>query len=724
MSKKALGFGCSLVAVLAAGMSPAAAQQQQTAAAAQPEEIVVTAEKRSERLRDIPVSISAYGGEGLEAAGVEGIRGLQTQAPSLQAGASGAETYLSIRGVGSEIISIGAEPGVTVSQDGVVFARHLLFDQQFLDVARIEVLRGPQGTISGRNATGGAINVISNRPTREFEAGLAATVGNYSRFSTEGYVSGPLSGDRVLGRFAFATDYAHGWLKNTDIDERLGGQDRYRGRASLLFNLSDSFEALATFDALLDNSTPQRTINIGRARPDRPSLGEVFNVTELDLDELTYATTFPRDYRREQYGASLRLTKDLGDSAQLVSISGYWDSDIRDENDADGTNASLGEFPTFDYKIWQLTQELTLTADLSDRLDLILGGLYLKESAKQPLEFIATALMIGPGLYTAIPDQDLESWSGYTQLRYKLTDKLRASIGARYTHDAKQYTQTGFIFAPVSGGGKASWDALTPRFAIDYQPSDDVMLFANVSRGFKAGGFNTLNVNPVNKFNPEYVWSYEVGAKTSFLDDRANINFSAFYMDYKDLQQQIFRPANGIVVSAVENAAKARIKGFELETSFRPMQGLRLSAAVTHLDTRLSGVSTIDPVHPERGLQDLSGNRLARSPRWQVVLGGEYSVPISETTELSLRADYSYRTKQFFDFYNRPLIAQDGYGLLNLAATLDINDRWSITAFGRNVTDKRYRANALSSVLIPDVPLNLVAVGEPRMYGIKVGVKF
>jgi len=249
-----LGVSVSVIVLTFPVVTVAAAGQGESTQPTALGEVVVTAEKRPERISRLPVAISAYGGQALSNAGVQGVRDLETLAPSLEITSKGSETYISIRGIGTQVASIGSEAGVTVSQDGVVFARDLFFDTDFLDVQRVEVLRGPQGTISGRNSTGGAINIISNRPTGKAEGALDLTAGNYSRFAADGYLSGPLAGDRLLGRLAVGYDRMDGWLTNSFLDQKEGSVDRLHGRLTLLANLGDKLEAVLRVDGVQDNS--------------------------------------------------------------------------------------------------------------------------------------------------------------------------------------------------------------------------------------------------------------------------------------------------------------------------------------------------------------------------------------------------------------------------------------------------------------------------------------
>lgn len=724
----------SVVGLCAGLARPVSAAEAEPVAIA---EVIVTAERRAERIQDLPLAISAYSGDTLQKAGVAGLADLGRIEPTLTLSQAGPQTYITLRGIGAQVASIGSEAAVNVSQDGVVFARHLFFNNDFMDVERIEVLRGPQGTISGRNATGGSINVITRKPTGTFEAGVGFAYGNYNRYATNGYVSGPIGETGLRGRIAFSTEHADGWLKELVNNQRLGSKDLVHGRLSLAATPAEGLEALLSVDLVRDQGLPMAVATSGRAEPNTPSFGEVFGVPELDVDDLTIRQNQRTDYLREQVGASLILKWALNDRATLTSTSSYWKTDVTDVQDTDGTTVSVGDFPFFRWHDWQLTQELTLAADLTDRLDLILGGLYMRERARQPLEYVATALLVNPGTYVTHPKQDLRSYSAYGQLRYKLTEDLRLSAGVRFTRDRKAYDEPavvpciflGACAAPPFFGvpvhlppAKESWDAVTPRFALDYRVNPDVTLYAVASRGFKAGGYNTLTFGQ-DTFDPEFVWNYEVGAKTYLLNRRVRANVSAFHMDYTQLQVTVFRNVNGSVVSQVENVPKAVIKGVEVELEARVTPDFTVSGALAYTDAE---VEKADGINPLAGVfRSFKGNRLPNAPKVRYSLAAEYAHPVGPGLTGRLRADYSWRSHQFFDFWNNELISEDSYGLLNMSASLETDDRrWTVSAFARNLTDKRYFTRRYSSSIVPGVPLNESTLGEPRMYGVSVAYKY
>ncbi len=697
------------------------------------EEIIVTAEKRAESVMDLPIAITAFSSKRLADAGVEDMYSLKQLAPSLQIGGGNVTNFVTIRGIGSELEGIGAETGVAISQDGVVLGRSIFFDADFLDVERVEVLRGPQGTISGRNATGGGINIYSKRPTEEFEAGIKATIGNYNRFSTEGYISGALMGNDLLARFAFKTDDADGWIKNTLQDRTIENRDNIHARASFLATPQDNLEVLLILEGSIDKSIGQGFFVAGRVRPDVPSAAEFFDTPIIDLEKLEYEGDQLGYGRNEKYAATLNIAWDITPTATLVSTSGYRYLDYNAAFDYDGTALSISQNPYINVNVWQFTQELTLTADLADRLDLIFGGLYLSDKAEQPVHYASEVQGISEFSSRPFggPEQNLKSYSVYSQLRYRFTEALRISAGVRYTYDTKTYASLGGVFNGINllddfwvFSVEENWSAVTPRVSLDYTLNDSVMLFANVARGFKAGGFNTYST-PADVFNPEYVWNYEAGAKISAWDGRARFAVTAFYSDYTDLQQNVFGTFDGTTFTGgVENAAAATIKGAELEVDAWITEALTITGALTWLDTKFSELKSQDNIFPELGVQDFSGNTLVKAPEWQFNVGAKYVVPVSATMDLALRADYLWQDHTFFNFYNHDSMSQGSYGLLNLRASFEETEgRWEIGIFANNVFDKRYFSRGSTN---PGTDYSSASfnVGAPRMYGVSLAYKF
>ena len=467
---KRLGTAIAAAIFATSGAVAIAADEANEPVKRELEEVVVTAQKRAENMYDLPIAISAFSGEDLSRGGVTGIRDLKQMAPSLQYGTHSIGGAISIRGIGAELNNIGAEPGVVVSQDGVPIASQVMVDTDFLDVERVEVLRGPQGTISGRNATGGAVNIHSALPTDQFEAGLEVSLDNYDGFAAKGLVSGELSGS-LFGRIAFSTDKRDGWLTNTLLGQGIGQRDRRHVRGSLVAKPTDWAEVTLIVDLIDDESNHGASFDNGRARPDVPSLPEIYSVAAPDKENLTLEADQAHAKMVEQQNYILKAEFRLSDRASLTSTTAYLTHDGEIATDYDGTRLAASNQIFLGFDIDQFSQEIMLAADLNESTDLILGGFYMNVDSAEPALF--TGALFGTDLFTAVPRQELDTQAVYGQLRYSATDALRVSLGLRYTEDKKRNSDKATCCsigsAPFFDGGAGNtWTAVTGKVAVDY----------------------------------------------------------------------------------------------------------------------------------------------------------------------------------------------------------------------------------------------------------------
>lgn len=709
------------------------------------EEIIVTAEKRSEGLQNIPIPITAVTGETLQKAGVKDVGDLVQLAPSLQFGTRSTNVFIAMRGIGQAGQDIGSQSGVTVSLDGVPLLNHFMMNPMFNDIERVEVLRGPQGTIAGRNATGGAINIYSREPGFERGGEMTFTYGNYNRLGIKGAVDLPFS-DSISSRISFQTERDDGWSKNRWLGTRNDDTNIAQVRGQLLVRPSDSFSLRALIEYTRDRGDPSFNILYGRAVPNLPAPDEVagYPYPRNDIENLDFYWNRTNQREVEDLRATLVATVGLGGDATLTSTTGFIDHDIDlIDLDNDLTPANTSWFPLIGLYARQFTQELTLTTSLGERADLIAGAFYMHGDASEPL-YLASA---AAGTFLVyLPEEKLDSYAGYAQLRYNLTDKLRFTVGGRYTVDKKSYAMD----ATVSGvktlrAASDTWKAFTPRAVLDFTPDDNSLLYASVSRGFKSGGYNTLGdiAQAVNVFDPEYVWNYEVGAKATLFDRKLRFAITGFYADYTNLQATVFRinPTTQVRYPKVENSSTAAIKGLEFEVELAPADGLRLTGAVTRLDAKYGQFCNNDPLYPAAptdpgcvgatangqplppGALDLTGNQLAQAPKWQFNISGQYVVPVSAELEVTARADYKWQDLVYFDIYNHPLNTQPSYGLLNASLALGAQDKsWTLSAWARNALDKRYFAQGVTRP--GAAPYTSGSLGAPRMYGLSANFRF
>lgn len=715
------------------------------------EEIVVTAEKRAEGLQNIPIAITAVSGATLERASVRDVSDLTQLVPSLQFGTRSTNVFIAVRGIGQAGQDIGSQSGVTVALDGVPLLHHFMMNTAFLDIEQVEVLRGPQGTIAGRNATGGAININAKGPTDVTEGDMAFSVGNYGRLGVRGSVNSAIS-DQVAGRLSFLVDHADGWMKNGFLNRRNDNTELAQLRGQLLLKPSETIKINALVEYTRDRSDPSFAQILGRADPDRPTVPETagYPFPRNDIPNLTFYNDQPNERDLESIRAVLTATVQLGDRATLTSTSGFIKHDIALTNiDVDATPRSAGFvgsfFPLIGINTKQYTQEFALTTDLGDRADLVAGLFYMHGVSKEPLYFSFGAF---PNYLVYLPTEKLNSYAAYAQFRYGLTDTLRLTVGGRYTIDDKSYvmdSSTAGATPPITRSGSGKFKAFTPRFAVDYTPTDDVLVYASASRGFKSGGFNTLGdpALPVNVFNPEFVWSYEAGVKAMMLDRKLRLGLTGFYSDYSNLQQTVFRrnDVTGVFFPRVENSVTAKIKGIELEGEVAPVTGLTINGGLTYLDSTFGYFCNNDPLYPSLptapgcvgatrdgvplppGARELTGNRLPQAPKWQYTVSAQYTFPITDALEITARTDHKGQTRVYFDIYNNPQNSQAAYSLTNFSLAVGSQTKaWSLTGWIRNAFDKRYisSANAGSGA---NAAIS-GSVGAPRMYGATLYSRF
>lgn len=723
----------------------AAVEPQAQRSSAGVEVVVVTAEKREEGLQNIPIPITAVLGETLEKAGVTEVGDLTQLTPSLQFGTRSTNVFIAMRGIGQAGQDIGSQSGVTVSLDGVPLLNHFMMNPAFLDVERVEVLRGPQGTIAGRNATGGAINVHSKAPTDFFEGSLSLNLGNYDRTGVSGFLNTRIS-DSASARVSFQRNEAEGWMKNGFNGRRNDDTDLTQVRGQVLFEPNDLLSVRGIIDYTRDRSDPSFNLLLGRAIADVPSAVELpgYAFPLNDPENLTFYENEPNRRDVEGLRSTVIVDLELGPNSTLTSTTGYIDHDIDlTEIDVDLTPVPTSTFPLIGLYASQFTQEFTLTTSLGDRADLVAGLFYMNGDASEPL-YLTFGTLVNYLVY--LPEEKLDSTAAYAQFRYNLTDKLRATLGGRYTTDEKSYAMDATVLTTNTLlSEEDSWNAFTPRFVLDYTPNNNSLIYASASRGFKSGGFNTLGdiSRPVNTFNPEYVWNYEVGAKLAMFDQRLRMGLTAFHADYTNLQATVFRldPVTDVRYPRVENASTAKIRGVEFEFQAAPVSGLTLSGAVTRLDTEYGLFCNNDPNRPTvptdpgcvgatsdgqplpPGAIDLTGNQLTQAPEWQYNTSGQYIMPVSDTLELFVRADYKWQSRVYFDFYNNPLNTQESYGLLNASFGLAAQDTsWAITGWIRNATDERYVTQG--AVTTSANPSRTGSLGMPRMYGVTLDRRF
>ena len=701
------------------------------------EEIVVTAERRAVSLQDTAISITAFTGEQLARAGVETSEQLTGFTPGLtiQRDVIG---KVVMRGIGAENFTVAGDPGVAISIDGAYLSRSSVSIFDLYDLDRVEILRGPQGTLYGRNATGGAINFITAKPTDEFDGYLSAEYGNYDKIRVEGAVSGPL-GENLSARLSGLSHNRNGFTDNifpgigNGLNE-LDDKDLWAVRGQLEFRPADTLTILISADNYEDNSIPSPfkytadpLIYFGGQPFPNPLADDLFTVSQgYEPDTPGFPDwRAPSPGHAAQTGVTGTVAWDITPSLTLKSISAWRDMSFEWLNDGDGIEAYLVNY-------WQddsselFTQELQLIADNGGRLNWIVGGYFLTEESDSR---IGIPLPLGAGMPLAVlieGTSDTDAFAVFGEASYEVFDGLKATAGVRYSYEEKSVDYTDdrtSLGAPAPGmiDDTDSWNAFTPKFGLDYFINDDVMLYGAVTWGFKSGGFNMLAIQP--SYDEEEVISYEVGFKSRFNQNRTQLNASAFYYDYEDLQVGKVVQLNAII----ENAAEATIYGAEAELDTLLTDQFRLSAGISILETEYDSFITEDIDLPGAPEVSLAGNELPRAPGFTSSVSAQYDLPLGSLGELETWFNWQHTGNQFFTPFNRGNFEQDSYHLINARVTWKPNGNWEVSVYGNNLGDKEYFTNGFQSG-VPTPGVDRVVpqffVGAPRTCGIRVRYLF
>ena len=766
----ALFRGCAAAAILAFAQ-PGRAQAQAdppvpppvpasaAAAAAAPtagiETIVVTSQRRSEDVQKVPITIQAYNARAIEALGIRSSTDLGAMTPNvsiaLPSGA-GAQPVVTIRGIGlNDFNSNNAGPnGIYVDEVYISAPGSQSF--QIFDVDRIEVLKGPQGTLYGRNTSGGAINFISAKPTAEPVADLKLGIGSWRTTSLEGVLGGAL-GDGLNGRLAFIKNDSKGYFDNTLTGQRENGSNDYAARAQLAWVPVDGVALVGNVHGGQVSTRPNVYRHIGTLDPASGNpcstadalAGRCVDAFGYGTPASFYSGAFNRQdkLRISNLGGSLRAELKLGD-VRLTSITAF---ERNTKFHPEDTDAGPNRLLEIDYGVRSdtTTQELRAASEAGP-LRWVAGLYHLQETLKQdqPVQaFVDFDNFFGAGAGDGLAQiaydknrQTTRSDAVFGQADYGWTDRLKFTLGGRYTSETKrfstqasaQYQSTGLdVFGPVtplwSFDESVHSARASGRLALTYAAADRLNLYGSVASGFKSGGFNGgfLSADPteakaqLGPVKPENVIAYEVGLKSQVLDRRLQFNVALFYNDYRDMQ--VFNQVppvipGGFDLEILTNAPKVHTSGVDLQLVAKPTAELTTTLNLGLLSTR------IDRWNANNGTGsavDYTGNRLPLAPRGSLSLVVDYRKDLADGT-LGLLFDANYRSMQRFDVANDPLITQNGFWLANARASYSFGGgRYEAALYGRNLFDKQYLVGGINL----SNPFGLVqqVVGTPRSVG-------
>ncbi|WP_321395549.1 TonB-dependent receptor [Emcibacter sp.] len=714
------------VATLAVTSAPAFAQGQEADSTFTLEEIVVTARKRAESLQETPIAISAFSAEALEDRGAGNINDVAGLVPNLQysssaSGTVGASSF-AIRGIGQSDFITTTEPGVGVYLDGVYLARVTGAALDLADVERVEVLRGPQGTLFGRNTIGGAVSVITAKPTGELGGKAEVTVGNHARFNGRFSADFPIVKDVLAGKVSFLAKNSDGYGYDNDPaggGGNLGEERDVAGRVQLLYTPKDDMSFLLSADHTRRRGTvmPLGRVgyvqNAGNAAFDDGGTNSVIPYDDPNL--VRYDT--PADDELDVYGVSLTSDFGLG-NMDLKLITAY-----REQSGVSGQDFDGGSSPILNQVIDssqdQFSQEIQLTGtSFDDRLEWLVGAYYFRETGQFDQDVVLGGVPIL--IYTG---STTDSYALFAQGSYSLTEKLSVTAGLRWTSEKKSVDVDTFFgpFQLVDEVRDETFSAFSPKVSVEYQATDDVMVYASVGRGFRSGGFNgrPFSPNDLFPFDEETTTAYEVGLKSDLMDRKLRINVAGFYTDYKDIQLTATTQNDlGQFVVLTANAGKAEIYGIEAEVQAMPVEGLFVYGGL--------GYANNGNLDPQTGFtfDTSAGKNLPGASEWTLSLGGDYRFEVGDDWMAMIGADYSWRSRYDHQASNQTAtVEEDGYGLLNARLTVGPEDEsWKLTFYGKNLTDEVYRVYGQDSMSSQGVAV--VWFGPTREYGVKLGFNF
>ncbi len=704
-------------------------------------EVVVTAQKREEPLSRVPLAVSALSGAQLDDRGYMSPTDLLGAVANLGVVMNNGVPYFSIRGVVANDALPGADPTVAFHVNGVYLATHEDTGSAFYDVSRIEVLKGPQGTLFGRNAVGGAINVITNLPTDKFEASEQVLAGNYDALSTRTVLSGPINSNLGV-RLAVATDNHSGYSLNLFNDRSYDDENAASARGTIVFDASDELRFTTIADYHREHDGNYAIHMGGIVNPAFPLLGVQLggSVPPAGPNGLTLNPRLLDDYsipvnRRESRGISEEIRFQLNDSLTIKSLSAFRNfSGLLGANFQGTTYPFPSDYPGHNYAQFSQTQQFSEELQMigtASKLNWVTGLYYLDNTVDGGYTFgLNPAPMAFP--LTTGGHVSKSAYAAYGQATYQITDKLGATVGLRYSSernsDNTEWTSAGALlsgFGPcVNLPGQlchqidsAHFTSLTPRFEIHYQWTDALMTYASASKGFKSGGFEIAALTP--PFRPATVWTYETGVKIESQNRNWATTLAAFHSNYTNMQVQEI--SNG--VTEIINAAQSKIDGVEFELTARPLKPFTIVESFGFENARYVQFTEQNPNYPflgPNGLLDLSGHQLQYTSKFTNNINVAYELPVPQGS-LRVSGEWNWRDKEYFSEFNDPFEEQPAYSLYSASLRYtSANNKWYVEGFGKNL------ANALiiSQTSIGGCGCLNSQYQPPRTYGVIVNYKY
>jgi iron complex outermembrane receptor protein len=704
------------------------------------EEVIVTATKQVESIDKTAAAITAVRADALGPGGIQEVRDLALAVPNLSVGDQFGVNRTFIRGIGMTSIDLGADGAVAFLQDGSMISRPSQQLTGFYDLEQVEVLRGPQGTLYGRGATAGVVNMITKKPTEELDGYVRLTGGNYSAYTVEGALGGPLVGDTLMGRIAGKIDKRDGYGTNLYTGKDIDDLDSQAVRGILRWKAGDSVTVDLVGDYFKENDYNYAFHYFGTTVVPEDGLAHnllggqtVFDYyaakgKKVDLRNIV-SDINPTNDREGKSGTGIVDWK-VNDTWTLKSVTAWRKFDRYLKDDLDSSDVNMFGINNYTENSESWAEDLTVDGK-TGIVDWLFGANWFTEDLHGEVQVPTTnlGLLFGlpadtfdNGYYWQNGDVNIDAWGAFAQAKIHATDNFAVTLGARYNYEKRKgtgYFRFDALGVLIPTNNEKSWDKVTPKVLLEYTLPSDGLIYAQYTEGFKSGVINTGSPSAV--IDPENVKAYEIGYKQLFADGRASLRTAAFWYDYTNLQVG-FVNADSTVQTI--NAASARNKGLELELTARLTEGLTLDFSGTYLDAKYTDFVNFYYGDGFTTPHQLKGNYLQNAPKYTLHASLDYRLPISDSGAFVARVEGSYQDDVYFTEWNNKDAVQPSYGLLNLLAGYEGDGgKWSVTGWVRNATDEF----VISNNIITAPLYGSIRVGSmlpPRTYGLTLAYNF
>jgi len=789
--KNSLYALCSLVPIGVAQAQVAMDQQARVL-----EEVTVYATRRASNLQDTSAAVTSFTDQKLREQSIHTMTDLGLLSPGLEVASYQGDTSIYIRGIGTPTIIAGADSSTATYVDGVYISRPAAIGPAFFDIERVEVLRGPQGTLYGRNATGGAVSITTKGPDDILEGNLDLTVGSDNQLRLLGAVGGPIT-DTLGGRIAMQMEQRDGYTRAIRADnstDDIDDKDDLRLRAHLRWDISESasLSLIGDYYEADDKAAVFHFASTGYAE----EFDDWYNTREGSQTQAYFAYRSgarvsqrgSRDlYTDVEYKNEIELWGVTGrldwrfPAFNLAVIGSYRDTNPSLQNEFDSSDAFVIQYNRAEDH-WQRSLDFQFSSNGEGKFSWIAGATAFEEENVitndifgdfwEPVLVAGFTDLQEAGVIPTFPislpqtelcctlqlngEQETEAYAAYFEGTYEFNDYWSIKFGGRQSweeRDGEQHFQLlfagerfapntlffpdsvstergavpdplGLVVGPVNG--PEDFDSFTPMFVAEYRPTEGHMMYALAQKGFKSGGYN-IGSGQMDPYDEEDIWSYELGAKSEFLDRRLRVNSALFFYQYENLQAQDSVGNQPII----RNVGEAEVKGFEIEFLTLASEAWQFDGSVTYLDAQFTEGELTEPLRPAppdqppgSAVRDLDGLSLPRAPEWKVHIGAQFQHRLEGLGTLSVRADYVWQDKVYYTVFNIDSASQDAYGVTNARLSFDSEDmRWSMAIFGKNLTDESYFSNQILTGTVYGAEF-VGSLAPPRTYGIEASYRF